>query len=205
MEIRVRNTGQVMTESEFRSFQIANGGPTWDKTTAEVLELLGADVVFEGPQATGGEFWQYSMRQGVEQDNQGRWFTKYVLGPIFTDRPATDTEPAMTAAEQQAAYIAQKTAERTKALQDSIVAEVEKRLNDFAKTRGYDDIKSASDYAAQTAVPKFQQEGQYALNQRAATWAKLYEVLAEVQAGTRPMPTGYADIEQELPALVWPV
>jgi hypothetical protein len=36
------------------------------------------------------------------------------------------------------------------------------------------------------------------------TWARLYELLAEVQAGTRPMPTGFADIEPELPPLVWP-
>jgi hypothetical protein len=30
-------------------------------------------------------------------------------------------------------------------------------------------------------------------------------MLAEVLAGTRPMPSGYADIEGELPALSWPV
>jgi hypothetical protein len=29
-------------------------------------------------------------------------------------------------------------------------------------------------------------------------------LLAEVQAGTRPMPSGFADIEPELPPLVWP-
>jgi len=202
MEIRVRDTGQVMFESEFRAYQQSIGGPTWDITTHEILNDLGADPVLEGPQVSG-EFWQYSMRQGVEQID-GQWFTKYVLGPIFTDRPATETEPAMTAAEQQAKWIAQKTAEKQKALQDSIVSAVEQRLNDFAKTRGYDDIKSASDYAAQNAVPKFQVEGQYALNQRAATWAKLYQMLAEVEAGTRPVPSGYDDIKSELPELVWP-
>jgi hypothetical protein len=82
-----------------------------------VLEALGADVVFEGPQATGGTVYQFSMRQGVEQVD-GKWFTKHVLGPIFTDRPATDTEPAQTAAEQEAAYKAQKDAEQAKAVRD---------------------------------------------------------------------------------------
>jgi hypothetical protein len=117
MEIRIRATGQVMLEDELRRWARDNGGPSWDRTTDEVLEALGADVVFEGPQATGGTVYQFSMRQGVEQVD-GKWYTKHVLGPIFTDRPATDTEPAQTAAEQEAAYKAQKDAEQAKAVRD---------------------------------------------------------------------------------------
>lgn len=115
MEIRIRESGQVMTESEFRAYQKFIGGPSWDRTTEEVLGTLGADPVFEGPQATGGTVYQYSQRNGVEQID-GKWYTKYVHGPIFTDRPATDTEPAMTAAEQEAAYKAMKDAEQAKAV-----------------------------------------------------------------------------------------
>lgn len=111
MEIRIRATGAVMQEGEFRAYQKANGGPTWETTTPEVLEALGADVVFEGPQATGGTVYQYSQFAGVEQID-GKWYTKYVLGPVFTDRPATDTEPAKTAAEQEAEYKAAKDAEQ---------------------------------------------------------------------------------------------
>jgi hypothetical protein len=117
MEIRIRATGQVMLEDELRRWAKDNGGPSWDRTTDEVLEALGADVVFEGPQATGGTVYQFSMRQGVEQID-GKWFTKHVLGPIFTDRPATETEPAQTAAEQEAAYKAQKDAEQSKAMRE---------------------------------------------------------------------------------------
>ena len=203
MEIRIRSTGQVMLEDELRRWAKDNNGPSWDRTTDEVLEALGADVVFEGPQATGGEFWQFSMRQGVEQLD-GKWYTKYVLGPIFTDRPATETEPAQTAGEQQAAYVAQKTAERDAALQKSIVDAAQKRLDDFAQSRNYDDVKSACDYAG-CSVQKFSIEGQYCKDKRAETWAKLYEILAEVQAGTRPAPTGFADVEPDLPALEWPL
>ena len=76
MEIRLRSTGEVMYESEFRAYQQANGGPSWETTTTEVLEALGADIVLEGPQATGGTVYQFSMRHGVEQDDQGRWVTK---------------------------------------------------------------------------------------------------------------------------------
>ena len=117
MQVRIRETGAVMYEAEFRAYQQANGGPTWGQTTEEVLEALGADVVFEGSQATGGTVYQYSQRSGVEQI-EGKWYTKYILGPVFADRPATDTEPAMTAAEQEAAYRAQKDAEQAKSVRE---------------------------------------------------------------------------------------
>lgn len=114
MEIRLRATGAVMTESEFRAYQKANGGPTWDQTTEEILESLGADVVFEGPQASGGTVYQYSMRQGVEQID-GKWYTKYVLGPVFTDYTKEDGT-VVTAAEQEAEYKARKDAEQATAV-----------------------------------------------------------------------------------------
>ena len=102
MEIRIRETGQVMFESEFRAYAHENGGHAWDQTTTEILDQLGADVVFEGPKATGGTVYQYSMRQGVELIGDN-WHTKYVLGPIFTGE---------TAAADEAAYKATKDAER---------------------------------------------------------------------------------------------
>ena len=83
------------------------------------------------------------------------------------------------------------------------VERTQKRLDDFARTRNYDNILSACTYATST-VPKFQKEGQYCVTARDATWAKLYEILAEVQAGTRSMPSGYKDIEPLLPPLEWP-
>ena len=125
MQIRT-NDGQVMYEAEFRTHIKANGGPTWDATTSEVLQALGAAVIFEGPQATGGTVYQYSQASGVEQVD-GKWYTKHILGPVFTDRAAEGDQPAMTAAEQETAYKAMKDAEqaanvrrtRTEKLKDS--------------------------------------------------------------------------------------
>ena len=111
MQIRIKSTGAVMYESEFRAYTKANGGPSWDITTTEVLTALGADVVFEGPQATGGTVYQYSQASGVEQVD-GKWYTKYVLGPIFTDGETT-------AAEQETAYKAIKDAEQASAVRKS--------------------------------------------------------------------------------------
>jgi hypothetical protein len=118
MEIRLRSTSQVMYEGELRSYLLANNGPSYDQLTPEVMEAIGADVVFEGPQATGGTVYQYSQRAGVEQLD-GKWYTKYILGPVFTDTPATEDQPAKTAAENEAAYKAMKDAEQAKAVRQT--------------------------------------------------------------------------------------
>ena len=89
------------------------------------------------------------------------------------------------------------------ALQQSIVDATQQRLDEFARTRNYDGILSACTYAT-SAVPKFAAEGQYAVQARDATWAALYQFMADVQAGTQPVPSGFADIEPDLPTLEWP-
>jgi hypothetical protein len=114
MEIRVRSTGAVMFWNEFRDLLLTQNPSeliTVAAQTEEWLDAHGADIVFEGPQATGGTVYQYSMRQGVEQIG-GKWHTKYVLGPIFTDTAATELRPAKTAAENEAEYRASKDAEQ---------------------------------------------------------------------------------------------
>ena len=105
--------------------------------------------------------------------------------------------------EQAAAFLAQQAEKQKQQLQQDIVDHVQKRLDTFARTRHYDDIKSACGYAG-CSVPKFDTEGSYCRDARAETWAKLYEMLDEVKAGTRPVPASFADIEPELPELVWP-
>jgi len=109
MQIRIQSTGAVMYEAEFRAYQKANNGPSWETTTTEVLEALGADVVFEGAQATGGTVYQYSQASGVEQVD-GKWYTKHILGPVFTGD---------TAAADEAAYKAMKDAEQAASVRNS--------------------------------------------------------------------------------------
>ena len=120
MEIRLRSTGEVMYEGEFRTRFAANLPST--PLTQEWLNSYttdpAGDIVFEGPQATGGTVYQYSQRAGVEQLD-GKWYTKYILGPVFTDRAAEGDQPAQTAAEQETAYKAMKDAEQAKAVRQS--------------------------------------------------------------------------------------
>lgn len=88
-------------------------------------------------------------------------------------------------------------------LQEQVVGVTQRRLDDFARTRNYDGILSACTYATST-VPKFAAEGQYAVQARDATWAALYALLEEVQAGQRPVPESFDDVAPLLPALEWP-
>jgi hypothetical protein len=150
MQIRTQ-TGAVMYEAEFRAYQKANGGPAWDTTTTEVLTALGADVVFEGPQASGGTVYQYSQAAGVEQID-GKWYTKYVLGPTFTDTEDT------TAAEQEAAYKASKDAEQAKAVRtsrDDKLTETDWRFrSDMTPSQAWKDYCQAlRDIPAQAGFP----------------------------------------------------
>lgn len=78
----------------------------------------------------------------------------------------------------------------------------QERLDGFAKGRGYDGILSACTYATST-VERFQIEGQKCVELRDATWSKLYDIVDEIQAQTRPMPESFNEIASELPALLW--
>ena len=116
---------------------------------------------------------------------EGQWTQQWEVYPL----PIEEVEANQAAAAQ--------------ALQQSIVDATQRRLDEFARTRNYDGILSACTYAT-SAVPKFAAEGQYAVQARDATWAALYAFMADVQAGTQPVPSGFADIAPDLPALEWP-
>ncbi|OYW87535.1 MAG: hypothetical protein B7Z23_13720 [Pseudomonadales bacterium 32-61-5] len=81
---------------------------------------------------------------------------------------------------------------------------IQKRLDDFARTRGYDNMLSVCTYAADPD-PRFATEGQYCITVRGATWAVAYQILADVTNGIRSMPSSPEDIFPELPTLTWPV
>lgn len=110
MEIRIRETGDVVTEDEFRAMHPNISLP--QQLTEELIDEFGGDVVFEGPQASGGTQYQFSQRDGVELI-EGKWFTKYVLGPVFTG-PDAEAQEADYIAKKDAQF-AQANAERARA------------------------------------------------------------------------------------------
>jgi hypothetical protein len=99
MQIRTQ-TGAVMYEAEFRAYQKANGGPSWETTTTEVLEALGADVVFEGAQAQPTRY-QTAYANGAEQID-GKWYTKYSVAEMDAEAiTAKDAEQAKAVRDQR--------------------------------------------------------------------------------------------------------
>jgi hypothetical protein len=102
MQIRIRATGQVLLQHEWEKWVAQTYAKSLSGITEEAVNRFESDIVFEGPQATGGTVYQYSQRDGVEQID-GKWYTKYILGPVFTGE---------TALADEAAYIALKDAEQ---------------------------------------------------------------------------------------------
>lgn len=163
----------------------------------------GWSVIFPAPQSTLSNAVTKRWQEGAPVlTAKGTWEQTWVEVDVYSDY--TDFEGVLhTKAEQEAAAISADNAEKIKNLQASITTQTQQRLDDFAKTKGYDNIISACSYA--TSTSKYGLEGQYCVSAREATWDKVFSIQAEVEAGTRPMPTSYADIESELPVLVWPI
>lgn len=78
---------------------------------------------------------------------------------------------------------------------------VQKRLDDFARSHNYDGILSLCTYATDPS-PRFALEGQRGVDLRSSTWAACYQIMADVEAGKRPIPT-IDEFINELPPLSW--
>ena len=92
MIIRIRSTGAVMYEGEFRQYIKETTGGSFGFISPEVLDENGADPVLEGPQPICGRY-QIVVSDGVEQTG-GSWYTKYTAVDL------TDKQKAAKDAEQ---------------------------------------------------------------------------------------------------------
>jgi len=140
MELRNQSTGTVITDRQFRD---SNPSVSFPRVlTSEILNEYGYDPILEGPQATVTAPYETSVRDGIEEIN-GQWFTKYVVGPTFTD--TTDEDGVVTtAADNEAAYrqrIDNEAAERVRADRD-------KRLADSDWTQLADNTADTNAWAA---------------------------------------------------------
>lgn len=82
------------------------------------------------------------------------------------------------------------------------VVYTQKRLDDFAASRGYDGILSLCTYATDPD-PVYSAEGQRGVTLRSTTWAALRNLQREILAGQRPLPSSWEELDGLLPPLTW--
>lgn len=74
-------------------------------------------------------------------------------------------------------------------IKQSLINAVQSHLDATARAKGYDGILSAVSYAGDAIVPQFDIEGQSYKTWRSQVWAFCYAYLADVQEGTKEVPT----------------
>lgn len=91
MEIRIRDTGQVVMESEFRAMFPDTSFPV--PLTLSVINEFGGDPIMEGPQAQPTRY-QTAYRNGI-QEIEGKWYTKYSVADMDDEaKAALDAQQA---------------------------------------------------------------------------------------------------------------
>jgi len=88
------------------------------------------------------------------------------------------------------------------AAKERIGIQAQQRLDNFAKTRGYDNIVVACTYAT-SANSVYRTEGQRCVDLRDAVWAALSTIFAAVDAKQREMVSNIHELDAELPELTW--
>lgn len=139
MEIRIRDTGGVVTEQEFRAMFPNTGFPV--PLTEAIINDFGGDVVLEGPQAQPTRY-QVAFRDGVEQID-GKWFTKYSVTDMDDEaKAAKDAEQAKNVRAQRDAKLAESDWRVIKALESNAPQDFEwaayrQALRDITSQAGF--------------------------------------------------------------------
>lgn len=132
----------------------------------------------------------YELRD--DSDGIGQYISRWSRAE---PRPAKE---ALEAADAEAAIGHEETAK----IKDA-EASIQSILNAAAVAHGYDNILTASSYAALPVGSPFQAESAAFSLWRAQCWQAAYQILAEVKAGARPEPTA-EELIAEMPALELP-
>jgi hypothetical protein len=79
---------------------------------------------------------------------------------------------------------------------------IQRKLDNFARLKGYDNIISLCSYANSTNTI-FSEEGITGVLKRDETWNQFYEIISQIRNNERPLPNRFQEIESELPSLIW--
>jgi hypothetical protein len=110
---------------------------------------------------------------------------EYVTRPL--NRPFMGRIPSTTAFSTVVAWFEKK---------------IEKRLDDFAKQRGYTNVFTLTTYA-NSKVESRRLEAERGIDLRDHTWTAFYAFLDKLSKGEVDYPSCYEDVEKQLPALTW--
>ena len=103
-EFRERTTGEVKSQGQWRAdFPNMSLPRVWKAATLDAMNL---DPVLPSAAATTSTY-QISVRDGVEQNDNGDWVERFVARDMFADTTETDedgNETTTTKAEHEAAY-----------------------------------------------------------------------------------------------------
>ena len=133
----------------------------------------------------------YELIDTVEPITEFQYHGDTVLSIDEVSKIVTRTTQAIDKPAEEIAIIKQKTIEKA----------IQLYMDTKAIEKGYDSILSACTYASFTNP--FQTEGQAFVEWRGNVWAYCYQVLANVQSGSRIEPT-IDELIIELPKLVLP-
>lgn len=167
------------------------------------------------------EHYPYTLDQ-LRRDNpetsfpknmsESQWISFGAIKVVKTTKPTADVvrrlDPIQvngvwTQQWESRSYTTSEVQEQLESMKESVIDAAQRKLDRVAQRHGYDNIISLCTYAT-SSVTRYNLEGTYGVALRDATWSALETILAEVIAGTRPMPNSYADIKDDLPTVVWP-
>ena len=192
--IRNRTTGVLLTEDEFRALNPSKILPAI--LTKNILNAENCDPVYNvAPPSIG--FNEHTILDGAKLELNangvptGNWIQNWIVIPLTQAQLSTKTQ----------VYIQE--------FELMVTEMVQRRLDEFAHTRGYGDrygnnsVISCASYIG-SSIPKYRTEAEYMVAKREETWNKVYEIKAKVLAQEIAMPNSYAEIADMLPVLQWP-
>ena len=95
-EYRERKTGEVKTQGEWRAvFKNMSLPKVWNSNVCDAMNI---DPVLPSPEATTSAY-QISVRDGVEQNDNGDWVERFIARDMFAD-----IEGGKTKAEQETEF-----------------------------------------------------------------------------------------------------
>lgn len=130
----------------------------------------------------------------------GQYYQSFMSVTIFKDI-TTEDGVVHSAADQEAAIKQRDELQRQNVIKNVIVRELQRRLDSFAKAKRYDNIAMLVLRAGYSGP--FQAEGLYGAVLMDQTWKVFIDIFADVDAGKRPFPESFSEIEKELPVLEW--